>query len=85
MLFFVVCTLLTISSFKVYLNRSSALPNIGLNLLPFHASLFLQVIMKMIALTPAGYWQSRRNRFDMFVTFLGVIWIFLHFSLLGVR
>ncbi|KAK2154832.1 hypothetical protein LSH36_256g04076 [Paralvinella palmiformis] len=46
--------------------------------------LFLvEVIMKMIALTPAGYWQSRRNRFDMFVTFLGVIWIFLHFSLLG--
>ena len=36
--------------------------------------------MKMIALTPAGYWTSHRNRFDMLVTFLGVIWIFLHFT-----
>lgn len=43
--------------------------------------LFLcEVIMKMIALTPAGYWTSHRNRFDMLVTFLGVIWIFLHFT-----
>jgi hypothetical protein len=42
---------------------------------------FIEVVMKMTALSPAGYWQSRRNRFDMFVTFLGVIWIFLHFSL----
>ncbi|KAJ8310369.1 hypothetical protein KUTeg_012234 [Tegillarca granosa] len=25
-----------------------------------------EVIMKMIALTPGGYWTSRRNRFDMF-------------------
>ena len=40
--------------------------------------------MKMTALTPSGYWQSRRNRFDMFVTFLGVIWIFMHFTLQGV-
>nr|AGC13755.1 LNALCN-EEEE [Lymnaea stagnalis] len=41
---------------------------------------FLEVIMKMIALSPAGYWTSRRNRFDMFVTLLGVIWIILHYS-----
>ena len=34
--------------------------------------------MKMIALTPAGYWTSRRNRFDMFVTFVGMIWVFVH-------
>ena len=40
--------------------------------------------MKMIALTPAGYWQSRRNRFDMLVTFLGVIWIVLHFTFAAV-
>lgn len=44
-----------------------------------------QVVMKMLALTPGGYWQSRRNRFDMFVTLLGVIWICLHFSLMAVR
>lgn len=33
----------------------------------------------MIALTPKGYWTSRRNRFDMFVTFLGVVWTIIHF------
>ncbi|XP_061184379.1 sodium leak channel NALCN-like isoform X3 [Saccostrea echinata] len=43
--------------------------------------LFLcEVIIKMIALTPKGYWTSRRNRFDMLLTFLGVIWIILHFT-----
>ena len=34
----------------------------------------------MIALTPAGYWTSRRNRFDMFVTLVGFIWIIMHFG-----
>ncbi|XP_076454223.1 sodium leak channel NALCN-like [Babylonia areolata] len=44
--------------------------------------LFLvEVIMKMIALSPGGYWTSRRNRFDMLVTFLGVIWIILKYGL----
>ena len=33
--------------------------------------------MKMIAFTPFGYWQSRRNRADMLVTILGVVWIVL--------
>ena len=33
--------------------------------------------MKMIAFSPYGYWQSRRNRMDMFVTILGVAWIIL--------
>ncbi|CAM1330656.1 Uncharacterised protein g10345 [Pycnogonum litorale] len=42
--------------------------------------LFLvEVIMKNIAFTPRGYWQSRRNRYDMFVTFLGVIWVLMHY------
>jgi len=31
--------------------------------------------MKMIAFTPYGYWQSRRNRADLVVTILGVGWI----------
>ena len=35
--------------------------------------------MKTIALTPRGYWQSRRNRGDLLVTALGVVWIALHF------
>ena len=43
-----------------------------------------QVLMKMVALTPQGYFQSRRNRFDMFVTLIGVVWIFLHFTLKAV-
>uniref|UniRef100_A0A3P8RCI3 Sodium leak channel NALCN n=1 Tax=Astatotilapia calliptera TaxID=8154 RepID=A0A3P8RCI3_ASTCA len=41
------------------------------------------VTMKLIAMSPAGYWQSRRNRYDLLVTSLGVIWIVLHFSLLN--
>uniref|UniRef100_A0A8C4GLC7 Sodium leak channel, non-selective n=1 Tax=Dicentrarchus labrax TaxID=13489 RepID=A0A8C4GLC7_DICLA len=41
----------------------------------------LEVTMKLIAMSPAGYWQSRRNRYDLLVTSLGVIWIVLHFSL----
>lgn len=34
--------------------------------------------MKNIAFTPRGYLQSRRNRYDLFVTVLGVTWIFIH-------
>uniref|UniRef100_A0A8C8MNY3 Sodium leak channel NALCN n=1 Tax=Oncorhynchus tshawytscha TaxID=74940 RepID=A0A8C8MNY3_ONCTS len=41
------------------------------------------VTMKFIAMSPAGYWQSRRNRYDLLVTILGVIWIVLHFALLN--
>ncbi|XP_064638187.1 sodium leak channel NALCN-like isoform X2 [Lineus longissimus] len=41
----------------------------------------MEVVMKMMALTPRGYWQSRRNRFDLMVTMFGVVWIVLHFSL----
>lgn len=48
--------------------------------------LFLvEVVMKMIALTPKGYWQSRRNRLDMFATISGVIWIILHFTLKALK
>ncbi|KAK5860922.1 hypothetical protein PBY51_022364 [Eleginops maclovinus] len=43
----------------------------------------LEVTMKLIAMSPAGYWQSRRNRYDLLVTSLGVIWIVLHFFLTG--
>lgn len=37
--------------------------------------------MKMIAFTARGYWQSRRNRYDLLVTVLGVIWIVTHFTI----
>ncbi|XP_055338737.1 sodium leak channel NALCN-like isoform X1 [Paramacrobiotus metropolitanus] len=38
-----------------------------------------EVVMKMIAFSPHGYWQSRRNRYDLLVTVLGVVWIVAHF------
>ncbi|BES93887.1 voltage-gated ion channel [Nesidiocoris tenuis] len=38
----------------------------------------VEVVMKNIAFTPRGYWQSRRNRYDLLVTVLGVCWIFIH-------
>ncbi|KAJ8012504.1 hypothetical protein DPEC_G00043510 [Dallia pectoralis] len=43
----------------------------------------LEVTMKFIAMSPAGYWQSRRNRYDLLVTILGVIWIVLHFAIMN--
>jgi hypothetical protein len=39
----------------------------------------VEVVMKCIAFTPRGYWQSRRNRYDLFVTAMGVIWMVMHF------
>ncbi|KAF7252754.1 Sodium leak channel non-selective protein [Varanus komodoensis] len=41
----------------------------------------LEVTMKIIAMSPAGFWQSRRNRYDLLVTSLGVIWVILHFAI----
>lgn len=41
----------------------------------------IEVVMKNIAFTPRGYWQSRRNRYDLMVTVGGVIWIFLQTTL----
>ena len=40
-------------------------------------------ILKIIALTFRGYWHSRRNRFDFFLTCLGILWMILNFSLEG--
>lgn len=37
--------------------------------------------MKFIAFTPRGYWQSRRNRYDLLVTVAGVVWILLQATL----
>ncbi|GBP70250.1 Sodium leak channel non-selective protein [Eumeta japonica] len=41
----------------------------------------VEVLLKTIAFTPRGYWQSRRNRYDLLVTVAGCIWIFMHFIL----
>ncbi|CAG0914974.1 unnamed protein product [Notodromas monacha] len=46
----------------------------GLNLM-----FVVEVVMKCIAFTPRGYWQSRRNRYDLFVTAMGVVWMVMHF------
>jgi hypothetical protein len=39
--------------------------------------------MKALALGLFGYWQSRRNRFDLGVTILGLVWIIMHFISFG--
>ncbi|CAH0384534.1 unnamed protein product [Bemisia tabaci] len=41
----------------------------------------VEVVMKNIAFTPRGYWQSRRNRYELFVTVFGVVWICLNCTL----
>ncbi|XP_013181357.1 PREDICTED: sodium leak channel non-selective protein isoform X2 [Papilio xuthus] len=41
----------------------------------------VEVVLKTVAFTPRGYWQSRRNRYDLLVTLAGCIWIFMHFTL----
>lgn len=43
----------------------------------------VDMVLKIIAFTFQGYWQSRRNRFDLFLTSLGVLWVTLNFSLKG--
>lgn len=50
--------------------------SIGLNLI-----FVAEVMMKLIAFTPRGYWQSRRNRYDLFVTIMGANWIFVNYHL----
>lgn len=42
----------------------------------------VEVIIKAIAFTPRGYWQSRRNRYDLLVTVLGLIWTIMHFLMM---
>ncbi|KAG9510801.1 Sodium leak channel non-selective protein [Fragariocoptes setiger] len=41
----------------------------------------IEVIMRMIAFTPRGYWQSRRNRYDLIVTVISCVWVLVHFIL----
>ncbi|EDO45174.1 predicted protein, partial [Nematostella vectensis] len=43
----------------------------------------VDTILKLIAYTVRGYWHSRRNRFDLLLTSLGLIWVVLNFSLKG--
>lgn len=41
----------------------------------------IDAILKIISYTFEGYWRSMRNRFDMFLTSLGILWVILNFSL----
>ncbi|XP_063242181.1 sodium leak channel NALCN isoform X2 [Bacillus rossius redtenbacheri] len=41
----------------------------------------VEVVMKNIAFLPHGYWQSRRNRYDLLVSVLGVMWVFINATL----
>lgn len=43
----------------------------------------VDMVLKIVAFTFQGYWQSRRNRFDLLLTSLGVLWVTLNFSLKG--
>ncbi|VDO81574.1 unnamed protein product [Heligmosomoides polygyrus] len=39
----------------------------------------VEIILKVLAFTFTGFWQSRRNRIDLLITVFGLTWIFLHF------
>ncbi|CAB3403604.1 unnamed protein product [Caenorhabditis bovis] len=39
----------------------------------------IECLLKMIAFTISGFWQSRRNRIDFIITLLGINWIVFHF------
>ncbi|XP_070576216.1 sodium leak channel NALCN-like isoform X2 [Ptychodera flava] len=47
----------------------------------FTSIFVIEVILKCICMTLRGYWQSRRNRYELLVTFMGVVWIILQFTL----
>jgi hypothetical protein len=39
----------------------------------------VEIILKMIAYTMAGFWQSKRNRIDLLITGMGIFWVATHF------
>ncbi|TMS38414.1 hypothetical protein L596_005144 [Steinernema carpocapsae] len=38
-----------------------------------------EILLKIIAFTVPGFWQSRRNRIDLLITILGIFWVITHF------
>uniref|UniRef100_A0AC34QHG3 Ion transport domain-containing protein n=1 Tax=Panagrolaimus sp. JU765 TaxID=591449 RepID=A0AC34QHG3_9BILA len=44
-----------------------------------HISFAIEIMFKIVAFTLSGFWQSRRNRIDLLITALGIIWIVTHF------
>uniref|UniRef100_A0A914H0J3 Ion transport domain-containing protein n=1 Tax=Globodera rostochiensis TaxID=31243 RepID=A0A914H0J3_GLORO len=41
----------------------------------------VEILLKSIAFTPRGYWQSRRNRVDLLITALGLCWVVAQFGI----
>uniref|UniRef100_A0A0K0EDN0 Ion transport domain-containing protein n=1 Tax=Strongyloides stercoralis TaxID=6248 RepID=A0A0K0EDN0_STRER len=41
----------------------------------------VEVILKIIAYTLKGFWQSRRNKVDLIITICGLVWIIIHFMM----
>ncbi|KAI1704443.1 ion transport protein [Ditylenchus destructor] len=39
----------------------------------------VEILLKVMAFTVAGFWQSRRNRIDLLITAMGIGWVILHF------
>uniref|UniRef100_A0A0N5BLE3 Sodium leak channel non-selective protein n=1 Tax=Strongyloides papillosus TaxID=174720 RepID=A0A0N5BLE3_STREA len=59
-----------LSKFLYFVTFLSAIANVAFA---------IEVILKIIAYTINGFWQSRRNKIDLLITAFGIIWIFLHF------
>uniref|UniRef100_A0A183C2M9 Transporter, cation channel family protein n=1 Tax=Globodera pallida TaxID=36090 RepID=A0A183C2M9_GLOPA len=41
----------------------------------------VEILLKSIAFTPRGYWQSRRSRVDLLITALGLCWVVAQFGI----
>ncbi|KAL3080227.1 hypothetical protein niasHT_035747 [Heterodera trifolii] len=41
----------------------------------------VEILLKMLAYTVSGFWQSRRNRIDLLITGMGLFWVITHFFL----
>ncbi|CAJ0929068.1 unnamed protein product, partial [Mesorhabditis belari] len=39
----------------------------------------VEIVLKVVAFTGSGFWQSKRNRIDLFITALGLLWVISHF------
>ncbi|VVC97367.1 unnamed protein product [Leptidea sinapis] len=68
-------------SFKRWSRHSDNTARLALTSALLTLVFVVEVVLKTVAFTPRGYWQSRRNRYDLLVTLAGCIWIFMHFAL----
>uniref|UniRef100_A0A915N2G0 Ion transport domain-containing protein n=1 Tax=Meloidogyne javanica TaxID=6303 RepID=A0A915N2G0_MELJA len=41
----------------------------------------IEILLKSIAFTPHGFWQSRRNRVDLLITCVSIFWLIAHFGI----